>query len=311
MKLSVIIPVYNVSAWLDECMNSVFDQHVDDLEVILVDDGSTDSSGSLCDRWAAAHDNIRVVHQANKGLSGARNTGLDLATGDLITFVDSDDRLGTNTWRDNIPFFTTYPDIDVVEFPVREYEHSNRERLLNFDPRRVTALDRKGRILESARKGRSDNPVFVDWVKQQGYAHCYAWNKIYRAALWKDRRFPVGQVFEDTAVMPYLIRCCGGIFYSARGCYHYLCRKGSISNTWHYTDCRQLFLNTLTLWNECHTVSALKNHLRSLRKEALNRVVDMGRCKDCNKTDLARQLARLTPLERMTCKLRIYHRPQL
>ena len=208
MKLSVIIPVYNAQTYLDGCLKSVFEQRVHDFEVLLVDDGSTDQSGDLCDSFARLYpEQVRVIHQKNCGLSSARNVGLDQSAGDIITFLDADDRVGIGTWGDNMKFFDIYPDIDMVEFPIREYEGSPRERLLDFSPQQVTKA------------------VFNDWIIRAGYEHCYVCNKLFRASLWRTRRFPVGQVFEDTAVMPYVVRDCRGIFYSAKGCYHYIARQ--------------------------------------------------------------------------------------
>jgi glycosyltransferase involved in cell wall biosynthesis len=92
MTVSVVIPVYNVKLYLKHCVRSVLDQTFQDLEIILVDDGSTDGSGDLCDQIAADEPRIRVVHQQNQGLSGARNTGLHQATGEYVAFLDSDDR---------------------------------------------------------------------------------------------------------------------------------------------------------------------------------------------------------------------------
>lgn len=89
--ISVIVPVYNVERYLDQCMHSLVRQSYANLEIIVIDDGSTDSSGRKCDAWAERDSRIRVIHQANKGLADARNTGLDTARGDYIGFVDSDD----------------------------------------------------------------------------------------------------------------------------------------------------------------------------------------------------------------------------
>ena len=93
MLVSVIVPVYNVAPYLGECLESVCSQTYKNLEVILIDDGSTDESGEICDRWCDKDSRVRVIHQQNAGVSCARNTGLDSCTGDLITFVDSDDWL--------------------------------------------------------------------------------------------------------------------------------------------------------------------------------------------------------------------------
>lgn len=91
MKVSIVIPVYNVESYLHECLDSVIGQTYHDWEVLLIDDGSTDSSGNICDEYAAQYENIRVVHQKNGGLSDARNTGLNYSSGEYIYFLDSDD----------------------------------------------------------------------------------------------------------------------------------------------------------------------------------------------------------------------------
>ena len=89
--ISVIVPVYNVQYFLDDCVKSIVEQSYDNLEIVLVDDGSTDSSREKCDKWGLADSRIRVIHQKNAGLSGARNTGISIAKGDYIAFIDSDD----------------------------------------------------------------------------------------------------------------------------------------------------------------------------------------------------------------------------
>ena len=99
MILSVIIPVYCVEDTLNRCVESVLRQNVTDMEVILVDDGSTDKCPKMCDDWGERDAHIRVIHKQNGGLSDARNAGIDVAKGDLITFVDSDDYLADNTYQ--------------------------------------------------------------------------------------------------------------------------------------------------------------------------------------------------------------------
>ena len=89
--VSVIVPVYNVRPYLEECLESVVSQTYHNLEILVIDDGSTDGSGEICDRFAENDSRIRVVHQKNKGLGAARNVGLDLATGSVVSFLDSDD----------------------------------------------------------------------------------------------------------------------------------------------------------------------------------------------------------------------------
>ena len=99
MRFSVIVPVYNVEHYLRRCLDSIVNQTFDDYEVVLVDDGSTDASGSICDEYRKKYNSIKVIHQENKGLSGARNTGLDKASGDWIVFVDSNDDNNSCTRR--------------------------------------------------------------------------------------------------------------------------------------------------------------------------------------------------------------------
>lgn len=286
MKISIIIPVYNVLDHLKECLNSILLQHVDDLEVVLVDDGSTDGSGEFCDKWAKDKTFAIVVHQSNKGLSAARNTGLDHATGEIITFLDSDDRLGSDTLHDNLHYFSAYPNLDLLEYPVRIFEGSSQEHLLTFESQLVTT-------------------PYPDWLRRCGYNHCYVWNKLYRADLWKQVRFPIEEVFEDTAIMPSIIRSCHAIYYSSRGCYHYFYREGSISHRWHYTDSRSLFLNTYALYQESSSLSGMTRTHVSLHKDCLCRLIDMGRCQDCNQQDFAIQLSKFSFFDRLCIRAKL------
>ena len=96
-KLSIIVPVYNVQNYIDECIESIIGQKEDDVEIVLVDDGSTDQSGKICDSWAKKTPNTIVVHKENGGLSSARNAGLDNASGEYILFVDSDDKIASGS----------------------------------------------------------------------------------------------------------------------------------------------------------------------------------------------------------------------
>lgn len=117
MKLSVIIPVYRVETTLNRCVESVLRQQVNDMEVILVDDGSPDHCPEMCDRWAAKDQHIRVIHKANGGLSDARNAGIDIACGDYITFVDSDDWIADDTYR---PLLEKMAGIDILEYAIAD-----------------------------------------------------------------------------------------------------------------------------------------------------------------------------------------------
>lgn len=99
-KISIIVPVYNVEEYVDECIKSIVSQTYENLEILIVDDGSRDESGEICDRWSERDSRVRVIHQENKGLSAARNTGIDAATGELIGFVDGDDVVFPNMYEE-------------------------------------------------------------------------------------------------------------------------------------------------------------------------------------------------------------------
>ena len=115
MLLSVIIPVYNVEHTLERCVQSVLTQNFADMEIILVDDGSTDGSSALCDTYGNKK-NITVIHQDNAGLSAARNTGLTVAKGRYVTFVDSDDYLDTDLYPSLMKVLQADDDIDLLEY---------------------------------------------------------------------------------------------------------------------------------------------------------------------------------------------------
>ena len=118
VKLSVVIPVFRVEHTLQRCVESVLQQDLSDMEVILVDDGSLDHCPKLCDEWAEKDTRIKVIHQENKGLSGARNAGIDIAQGDYLTFVDSDDYLALNTYQPLLALLAQHPEYDILEYPI-------------------------------------------------------------------------------------------------------------------------------------------------------------------------------------------------
>ena len=201
MTLSVIIPVYCVEATLDRCVESVLRQHVDDMEVILVDDGSPDHCPEMCDQWAAKDQRIRVIHKANGGLSDARNAGIDIACGDYITFVDSDDWIAADTYR---PLLEKMAGIDILEYAIAD------------------RLSLNDHIYDDINKY---------WLNERVYTHTYAWNKIYRRQLFDDVRYPKGRIFEDIYTLPQLLRKAQRIATSSHGSYHYWTNPTGITAT--------------------------------------------------------------------------------
>ena len=201
MKLSVIIPVYRVEDTLQHCVESVLGQHVDDMEVILVDDGSPDRCPQLCDEWALRDSRIIVIHKDNGGLSDARNTGIDIAQGDYLTFIDSDDYLAPNTYG---PLLGMMGDSDLLEFSIAN---------------RLTLEDRTYHDPNSY------------WLEAKAYQHTYACNKIYRRSLFRDIRYPKGKVFEDAYTLPRLLRQAHQVTTTTKGYYHYCYNPHGITAT--------------------------------------------------------------------------------
>lgn len=208
MKLSVIIPVYNVRATLARCVESVLAQVArpaaglgnGDMEVIIVDDGSTDGSAALADTFRS-RTGVTVIHQANAGLSAARNAGLGVARGDLVTFVDSDDWLAPSTYAPLVRMMDGDGLCDIIEYSLVR-ETAGGLRAITFPDK--TYADMRGY-----------------WIDGQAYTHCYAWNKLYRRRLFDGVRFPVGRTFEDVFTLPALLRHARRVRTTSAGLYHY------------------------------------------------------------------------------------------
>ena len=216
MKLSVIIPVYRVETTLDRCVSSVIGQNISDMEVILVDDGSPDRCPELCDEWVQKDDRIRVIHKVNGGLSDARNAALDIAKGDYVTFVDSDDWLADNTYA---LLLENIGDSDIMEYSISE-------RLMLTD--------------------RTYTDINDYWLTEKAYTHTYACNKIYRRNLFDNIRFPKGRIFEDAYTFPKLLQQTSVIRTSHLGAYHYSWNPSSITATADGTGLAQLLDAHLT-----------------------------------------------------------------
>lgn len=217
LALSIIVPVFNVDAYLEKCVKSLLDQDLvsGSYEIILVDDGSTDTSGSLCDRLASLHKCIRVIHQPNKGLGAARNTGIDIAQGTYLLFVDSDD----------------YLDPNVLGRLVNKME-SDRLDVLRFNYRNV---NEDGKAIEPNKISRpfmnySDNVCDgLTFLNERLGFGCYACQFILRRSLLNDCRFKEGIFFEDTEWTPRMLSRAQKVSSTDTVVYNYLMRVGSIT----------------------------------------------------------------------------------
>lgn len=222
--LSVIIPVYNVESYLENCIGSILGQPFQEMEIILIDDGSTDNSGNICDRYACTDPRIRVIHKPNGGLSSARNAGLDIAEGHYITFIDSDDCIEKETYRENMKILLNDPSIDLLEYPVYVHYQSPKQYIW-----KNKMADVKG-----------NTAVFTYWIHLQNYLHAYAWNKIYKKELFQNIRFPLGKAFEDIYTIPSVLKKVKHLFISEEGMYKYYLRSNTITTTASYKQLRDL-----------------------------------------------------------------------
>ena len=184
-KISVIVPVYNVEEYLDECVNSIISQSYANLEIILVDDGSPDGCPAKCDDWAGRDARIRVIHKKNGGLSDARNAGLDICTGEYVAFVDSDDWIKPDMYRRML---------SAIE---RERADICACNIISCYPNREVTWGGKTYVA-------GDSETMLDLLYSDTLYPVSAWNKLYRRELWAGFRFPKGKLCED-AFTTYLL----------------------------------------------------------------------------------------------------------
>lgn len=213
--ISVIIPVYKVEQYLRQCVDSVVGQTHGHLEILLIDDGSPDGSGAICEDYSQRDARVRVIHQQNQGLSAARNTGLDAAAGEYVAFVDSDDWLepdmlasllaGLTEHRADIAGCAPIPEVEdgiAVQFPSLRSDAT------------VLVLGRDDALEELLRDRRLRN---------------FSWSYLYRAELFREVRFPHGKRFEDVHTTYQLFMKASAIVALPVSKYHYRIRKGSIT----------------------------------------------------------------------------------
>ena len=212
--LSIIVPVYNTEKYLKNCIESVLKQTLSDWELILVDDGSTDSSGRICDQYAQSDNRIKVIHKPNGGLSAARNTGIDHSRGKYITFLDSDDDIAIDTYDKNIQLLLADQELEIVQFPVFEGYGENGGVLVQFPPQ----------LLVSNRK------IQISFLEHLNHFNAAVWNKIYRSDILKNIRFVEGRLHEDYVYIDQLIQKLNKVRITNLGCYHYYHRPQSITH---------------------------------------------------------------------------------
>ena len=218
MKLSIIIPIYNVENTLRRCLDSVISQNIDDCEIILVDDGSTDRSIILADEYAYKHPSITIYHKENGGPSDTRNYGLERMNGDYVTFVDSDDELSPNTLEPLLNIMHNHPEYDILEYSVLQNPGEHDETFLDL--------------------GNHNYPYALDWLMTNGTRHCWMCNKIFKSNLFINLRFPDNILrFEDMWMMNKLLALNPHIATTSQGEYrYYRNNNGLMASNSNFTD---------------------------------------------------------------------------
>lgn len=224
--LTVVIPVYNIEKHLKRCVESVLAQEWHNYDILLVDDGSTDSSPQICDDYAKVYDFISVIHKKNGGLSAARNTGISNAEGEYVYFPDSDDWLEPNTFSElsDVIEELTY---DIISFN-REFVTSEEDKLISAKSR-IQKLSGKQALLEMLKQ--SDVTGFAN-------------DKIYRKKLFLDNdiEFPVGKYYEDLGTNYKLFLKATKVYVTNQKYYHYLITNpDSITQSWNEQKLQDIF----------------------------------------------------------------------
>lgn len=211
--VSVIVPVYNVEAYLEKCIDSILAQTYHRLEIILVDDGSPDNCGGICDKYAEADPRIVVIHKENGGLSDARNAGLNICRGKFVTFVDSDDSVSPEYVEYLYSLIQKYnADLSICEF--RYVTEAGKEMNSPSNDSSVILMDTK-----EALRNLCYGKMFFD----------SAWAKMYRACDFKDIRYPKGKLYEDIPTTYRVMLRAKKLVFGRKALYHYLYRKEAIS----------------------------------------------------------------------------------
>jgi len=211
--VSIIIPVYNVEKYLERCIESVLRQTYTNLQIILVNDGSQDSSGQICDVYAAKYPQIEVIHQLNGGLSAARNAGIECATGEWIVFVDSDDYISAHFVKQMLDICILHgADISICKF-IFDYDGNLNENdfIKSDDFELITGRE-----------------AVVRHFGKNTMLYILPWNKLMRTSLWKDLRFPVGKINEDVFVSHNLLYSAHNIVVIDTHLYAHYQSPGSI-----------------------------------------------------------------------------------
>ena len=216
-KISVIVPVFRVEKYINRCINSIIRQEYQNIEIILVDDGSFDNSGKICDEYAKKDERIVVVHQKNRGLSAARNCGIDISKGEYICFIDSDDWISSD-YVSTLFGLIVNNDADMA---VCSYIRTEKEDALCNVP--------EDNIVEEYSSIEAMEKMYKQGI--EGIGMTIACNKLYRKYLFKEIRYPENRYFEDIGTTYKLLYNSSKVIYIKKAMYYYFVNNESITRT--------------------------------------------------------------------------------
>jgi len=247
--ISVIVPVYKVEPYLDKCIQSIVDQTYRNLEIILVDDGSPDRCGAMCDTWAAMDSRIKVVHKQNGGLSDARNAGMAIATGGYMGFIDSDDYIAPDMYR-----------------LLLERMKADGSDIAACGVEMVYADGTPNRMLTPAGSHSLNNAQAMEAIIRESLLKQPVWYKLYKTDLIRDIPFAVGKYHEDVFWSWQAVARAKKVSVFDTPCYYYLQRSGSIMGE-RFSERR---LDAIEA--KCQRYNYLQTHYPELAPEALCRL---------------------------------------
>ena len=218
-KISIIVPVYNVEQYLPQCLDSIINQTYRNLEILLIDDGSTDNSGKICDEYAKLDNRIRVFHKKNEGLSSARNLGINNCTGSFIGFVDSDD----------------FVELDMYEILYNEQQRINADivwcNYYNYFSKENYSMVKVFNKNKYYKLPFNLNELGLDIFNNKYHEHAQAWSKLYKKSIFDNIKYPYGKTFEDLFIFLSTLMKANIISTVSRPLYYYrINRPNSILN---------------------------------------------------------------------------------
>lgn len=218
LLVTVILPVYNVASYLEEALDSVINQTYKNLEIIIIDDGSTDGSGDICEEYAKKDGRIRLIHQPNKGLSASRNVALRIMTGEALVFLDSDDAYTEGFVKSMTEtMLREKADLVICKYSVHDNIGRMKQKEMDkFYPSINYGFYNRNEALRALSEGEINHSI---------------WNKLYDVKLWENIFFPEGKVYEDIATTFHIISRCKTVFVIEESLYLHRNRNDSISST--------------------------------------------------------------------------------